>query len=517
MQATRLATLLTCALCWIACVAAGPTGGSRPTTRPASAQRVDLAKRIDANAVSMALSNVGSFAYDFTAANAGLEYPRGSQQTAVFASGLWLSANIGTANRLAISGYAEEFMAGSAVGGIDDDPSDPVYQVYKLHRTYATAPQRDSALAAWNAGAVTHGAPPVEVRPDGSLSLTGEQMLWTVYNDLDAGNHQNPAGHTAPIGVEVQQTTFAFDRPSAFANTVFMRFKLINRTLFPLSDVRIGFWADPDLGAASDDLTGCDPAANLGYCYNASTPDSVYGSNPPAIGYDLVQGPSITGGTRLGMASFTHFVQGADPDTSTETRNALHGLNIDSTTIVNPLTALPTKFQFSGDPVAGTGWRETLPQDQRMLITAGPVSMAPGDSQEVVIAVILAQGADALGSLALLRTYDAEIQSAWNAGSLPVLGVDDTPNLSLALHRAFPNPSRGDLTLSFTLGANGPATLELVDIAGRTVLKRDLGGMNAGRHELRVGAGSARLSAGMYFARITQRERNATGRVVVLP
>ena len=510
MQAHRLAAVLTCVTCWLVCVAAAPRGLARPT----ATQRVDLGKRVNINDVNMAISNVGSFAYDYALADAGLEFPKGSHKTAVFSSGLWLSANIGSSNRLALSGYAEEFMAGSAVGGIDDDPSNPVYQVYELRRVYTSNAVRDSALAAWNLGAVTHGAPEVLVRPDGSLTITGDQMLWTVFNDLDAGNHQNPAGRTPPIGIEVQQTTFAFVAPGAFANTVFMRYKLINRTLFPLTDVRIGFWSDPDLGGAFDDLAGCDPAANLGYCYNASTPDAVYGSNPPAIGYDMVQGPSDANHNRLGLSSFSHFVNGADPDTSTETRNALHGLTIDSLVIINPLTAQATKFQFTGDPVAGTGWRETLPQDQRMLLTAGPVTMAPGDSQEVVIAIILAQGADALNSLALLRSYDAEIQSAWDIGG--VLAVGDAPGVSLAMHRAFPNPSRGDVTLSFTLGGDGPATLELLDVAGRSVIKRDLGGMPAGRHDLRLGQGSERLAAGMYFARVIQRDHSATSRLVVL-
>jgi hypothetical protein len=317
-----------------------------------------------------------------------------------------------------------------------------------------------------------------------------------------------------PLGVEIQQSTFAFNRGGDLGNVIYLRFRILNKGVNRLDSAYVSIWADPDLGAASDDLTGCDPVANLGYSYNSSTPDSVYGANPPAFGIDLLQGPSVAG-TPLGMASFCHFVNGADPDTCTETRNALHGLKIDSTAFVNPLTSQPTKFQFTGDPVTGTGWCETLPQDQRMLLTAGPVSMAPGDSQEVVVAVILAQGADALGSLALLRAYDAEVQAEWSAGT--VLGVETAPGAALAMHRAFPNPSRGDLTLSFTLGAGGPARLELVDVAGRSVLERDLGGLNAGRHELRLGAGAARLPAGMYFARITQREHSATSRVVVLP
>ena len=35
-----------------------------------------------------------------------------------------------------------------------------------------------------------------------------------------------------------------------------------------------------------------------------------------------------------------------------------------------------------GDPVAGTGWLDTFATDRRMMLSAGPFTMEPGDSQE---------------------------------------------------------------------------------------------------------------------------------------
>ena len=39
--------------------------------------------------------------------------------------------------------------------------------------------------------------------------MKGDQMLWCVYNDANPNAHNNRAGRSAPLGVEIQQTTFA--------------------------------------------------------------------------------------------------------------------------------------------------------------------------------------------------------------------------------------------------------------------------------------------------------------------
>src|SRR5881628_4077793 len=84
---------------------------------PASPSRVsiiDNSQVIDANAIRMFVTNTGSFAWDKTTGNAGLEFPRGSGNTAVFASGLWLGGLVGGELRVALSEYSDEFGPGSA-------------------------------------------------------------------------------------------------------------------------------------------------------------------------------------------------------------------------------------------------------------------------------------------------------------------------------------------------------------------------------------------------------------------
>ncbi|HTM57143.1 MAG TPA: hypothetical protein VL123_01880 [Candidatus Udaeobacter sp.] len=368
---------------------------------------------IDINQVRMVVSNAGSFSYDQQTGAAGLEFPKGSGKTAVFAAGLWLSAGA----NVAISEYSDEFAPGSMIGGVPDNPNQPVYKVYKLNRHYASTADRDAALTQYNDGAVPHGAPPVALLPSGDLDILGDQMLWHVYNDADPNQHTNRAGMTAPLGVEIQQTTFGFNRPGALGNTVFMRFKIMNKGANSLTDMRIGVWSDPDLGDYLDDLVGCDPARGLGFCYNGDNDDAIYGATPPAVGFDLLQGPTPPGGgPRLGTTAFIKYINGTDPSSSTQTINYLHGLNSDGSAIINPTNGQPTLFMVSGDPVAGTGWLDSNPSDRRMLLCSGPFTMAPGDTQEIYVAIVIGQAANRFASLSALELSDDEVQNIFDSG-----------------------------------------------------------------------------------------------------
>ena len=88
-----------------------------------------------------------------------------------------------------------------------------------------------------------------------------------------------------------------------------------------------------------------------------------------------------------------------------------------------------------------------------------------------------------------------------------------TAPLALTLHRVSPQPSRGTLRVDFTLADTGPATLELVDVAGRRVIARDLAGLGAGRHAVDLREG---LPVGVYLVRLTQAGRALVKKAVVL-
>jgi hypothetical protein len=75
-----------------------------------------------------------------------------------------------------------------------------------------------------------------------------------------------------------------------------------------------------------------------------------------------------------------------------------------------------------GDPVAGEGWYEgpgwpggEWPSDRRFLMSSGPFTMAPGDTQEVVLAIIMAQGEDHIDSITELKKVTKSVQIAYDS------------------------------------------------------------------------------------------------------
>lgn len=87
--------------------------------------------------------------------------------------------------------------------------------------------------------------------------------------------------------------------------------------------------------------------------------------------------------------------------------------------------------------------------------------------------------------------------------------------LALALGVPRPNPASGRAVLSVTLPDAAPATLSLVDVAGRVVSVRHLGALGAGVHRVTVGE-SGSLAPGLYVARLEHSGRVLTARLTVL-
>lgn len=445
--------------------------GARPfgTARPSRATTIDIDRRIDVNNINMFVTNTGSFAFNLSAGDAGLFYPKGTDKSAVFASGLWLGAKVvGEAHprapRTVVAEYSQEYGPGRITSAINTPPvwessSNPANVVYKVVRwtgnpsdsAHVTRTpdlasfQDDLVHHSWSeymAGAAPKGAPWKLYRLDDTSTPTagdsvdvpgpdvlGDMMCWAVYNDADPANHTNDAGGSAPLGVEIQQTTFAFNRLGALGNTVFMSYKLINKGDQSLDSMYISQWADPDLGGSAgftDDLVGCDTLPDgtgkprsLGFVYNSTNNDGGYGSAPPALGYDFFRGPNVgTPGSPvyLGMTSFNKYINGTDPASTDETYAYMQGLEHDGAPVIDPF-GVETRFSVAGDPVSptpGVSWLDAVPADRRFMLSTGPFEMAPGDTQVITCAIIVGQGKNRLSSISALRFNDEFAQDAFD-------------------------------------------------------------------------------------------------------
>ncbi len=445
-------------------------------TRPKTSAASDVLKYIDVNSLLMFATNYGNFAYDasklFTR-NDGLYFPftntgdirsGANDKHAIFDAGIWMGAkdSVSDSLKVTVAEYSTEYTVGNMadstfIAGADVDPNVRTYVLYS--DSMAANPGAD-----YNDWPVAQGAP---VDSLGHPKITGDKMLWSVYNDADPALHNNQAGSTSPMGVEIQQSTFAFKQTGPLANIAFLRYKIKNKGTHVLDSMYVSIWSDPDLGGATDDLVGCDTSLTLGFCYNGTNNDAIYGSTPPCVGMDFFQGPLILTGDsndvaimwdgqlhkgykNMSMTSFNKYINGTDPKSATQSYNFMKGLNADGTEY--SFNGIVTKFFNSGDPVAGTGDLDFSPADRRMELTTGPFTFRPGDSTEILAAIILGQGSDRQSSISVMKFYDKFAKNAYklnfNVPKPPVSPVVTLGNLENQVTLHWTNASElnhGDL------------------------------------------------------------------------
>jgi hypothetical protein len=124
----------------------------------------------DANQIASWVGNNGHVVSHNPTGDSGLEWPKGSGNTAVYCSGLWVTGKVGDEIRSAAAEFTSEFMPGvifyephpdsARKAGIPSNPNDARYQIYKINkgdnsdpdlpafnREYATWPVADGAPA----------------------------------------------------------------------------------------------------------------------------------------------------------------------------------------------------------------------------------------------------------------------------------------------------------------------------------------------------------------------------------
>lgn len=382
----------------------------------------------------------GVFGYDYgtwwpyagdTAAISG-NVGRAGDFSPNYATGLWVGATVNNTTRVVVSEYSSEYVPGPMVNG-NYLPDAPEFRVYKLYRdSLAGNPNQD--YLDWP---VDQGAP---IDENGDPEMIGDQMLWAVYNDADPGGHTNDAGETAPLGIEVKQTVFAFDRLGSLGDMVFARYRVFNKGANTLNECYFSIWYDPDLGTAGDDLVGCDTLTDLGFVYNSTNSDGQYGVGVPAMGCDFFQGPlrartaadTLDDGTpiygrmwgqvyedsvNLGLSSFNKYINGTDPDNFDEVYGFMQGLTKQGEPYVYDGDTL--MFVHTGDPVTGSGDLDIAPADRRWMQTTGPVTFNPGDSTEILIALIVGKGSNNLTSITVVKNLDVFAQKLYEEGFNP--------------------------------------------------------------------------------------------------
>jgi hypothetical protein len=120
----------------------------------------------------------------------------------------------------------------------------------------------------------------------------GNECIYFIINDRGVGN-------SVGLGVEIHGMLYGFtdSQDNMLDNTIFVKYKMINRSTIVYNNSVMGLWADYDLGGATDDFVGTNVQRSALVGYNADNFDDAtssslgYQSNIPMQGVVFLGGP----------------------------------------------------------------------------------------------------------------------------------------------------------------------------------------------------------------------------------
>ncbi|NIR43900.1 MAG: PEGA domain-containing protein [Gemmatimonadetes bacterium] len=195
------------------------------------------------------------------------------------------------------------------------------------------------------------------------------------------------------LGLAVRETVVAADSGGA-EDVLFLQFEITNvsdeeryRRNYPsvppggytYRSLHLGFALDADIGGATDDLGSADPDLGLTFMYDADFSDSdlgIYASSPALVGLLTVEPPA-------GAAERNRTFWRAQDDWDDDLNRGF-------------AWRLLAGRLGPGDPIADhpdadLGYFPTASGDYRFVETHGPLTLAPGDTARLVVALLLAE------------------------------------------------------------------------------------------------------------------------------
>ncbi len=504
--------------------------------------------KLDANNISTWFRNNGSFNYDpFNGNNPGFEWPKGTGMHARFASGMWLGAKVGNDTLVAIAYYSFEYLPGyTDNNGIPHGLSDSLYRMYRL-----TFGVNDADRINWPnslLGNSDQGAPVYFDNQTNSWKPLdfGNQTLFYRYTDSYPEAHTVQNGSTAPLKADIMKLDFSIAVPGGLGDAAFSEFTVINRSTRTWDNVYFTFWTDDDLGFANDDKIGCDSARNLGYTYNGAPSDPVYGNAPPAVGFLMLRGALFYTGinsdtvyicrnktriARIGykdsqMSVFGQYISSGhpclgNPANARESFRFMSGYQRCGLPWINPIGGYQTKYMYSGDPVTGQGWIQSVQNDQSFMMSTGPVNMNPGDTQVIVLAQVIARGTSNLNSITALRQLTEVLKNYYNTCyTSPPIGIETISNqvpMRFALFQNYPNPFNPVTRIRFDVPPVETrliASLRIYDVLGREVAELVNEALRPGTYK--VEWDGTNYPSGIYFYRLSAGDFSESKKMVLM-
>jgi hypothetical protein len=522
----------------------------------------------DMNQVRMSIQNTGQIGQGFYPLTWGGIWPRSTENNYVFGSGLWFGGKAdvdddGDLDKVFVQGY--NVLAGDSEldpGRLGQDPEDSLARIFDSNDP--------DDLAEW----------PDEFRdPEtGDPIVHSQQDFATIYNDVSG----EPVFGISNLGIEVRQRSMAFTHDLS-ENVIYFEWDLTNVSdsmengPYTFEDAWIGFDMDSDVGVRfADDLSsffreritpgGDTLVIDAAIAWDADFDESNFAGTPGFLGLALIRGPGNDAdgidNDSDGLIDESPF-NGIDDDGDGDIDEPDE---VDELGLVNfckhcgpsvPCEVLDPMSDQEGydilsclsdeNPESSSETRcleSTTPSDIRFMISSGPFDWLPGQTIQVLFAVVFASPVDSITQLeffgnpprpdpndsALVDFIATVVEAREFARSgytnVGIGGGSGGTSLTLPkvfyLSQNFPNPFNPMTTIGFDVPdetASGiKITLQVYDIRGRLVRTLIDEPKGPGSYQVawdgRDGK-SRRVASGVYFYKIMAGDFSSVRKMVL--
>lgn len=462
---------------------------------------------LNGNDIVVYFNSGGDMSWDL-AGNPGFEVPKSSGKNTIFAGNLWLGGfdQNGTLHTAAQT-YRQsgiDLWPGPKADVYDSTYDQRYGHVWKIradeiatHLASVNIPgyQAPEDILTWPGNGDTlkgepwHLAPFVDVNLNDVYepmqgdypAIQGEQTLYMISSDAHYWNSETASDQ---LEVDIHTMAYVFDEQpgSPIDQTLFVSYRIVNRSMNSYQLMRIGQWVDFDLGYAFDDYVGCDTSREAFFAYNADSLDentNGYGLVPPAQGVTFLNAE---------MDGFSTYLNDFSTFGNPEDKNDYYGYLRNVWKSGNPYTiggtgnsgTVPTNYLYPGDPRDSAQWSmdkaSPIYSDIRGIGTIGPFTFNPGESVCLDLAYVFARAdsGDHLSSVGKLYENLDVVRSFADSTLMgcPLLqtqvistgvSIPDTyePNINV-----FPNPASDRINVE---SYEGPCQVTVTDLYGRTV------------------------------------------------
>lgn len=282
-------------------------------------------------------------------------------------------------------------------------------------------------------------------------AISGDQAVYFIFNEA-LGHHESGG---SKMGLEFHGMAYCFNPSigSTLTQTIFINYKIINRSSQDYTDFYAGMWCDFSLGFNDDDTFGSDSINQMMYVFNSNNTDPLYGAPAPVQGVILLNS-EIKAAIPLDCCG---------PEDSVAYNN-LRGLSTSGGEYHygGVPEGYPTTYYYTGYPELGTGWiaRNSYSGDfygfnVRGIISSGPYNFKSDQSICLDFAFPYARDLPGthLTAIALLREKAAAILRFFNDNEFNCNnGQSGIYHELVEKHdfNIFPNPSSGIVNVNLT-------------------------------------------------------------------